>query len=196
MMILGRSILAGIAISVGGIAFLKVGEIAGAVLFTVGLLAVTHYKWDLYTGKAGFWPQSVPANLLYLLQVLGGNIAGCLIAGLAMTHASPEIVAGAVRIVEARVARDWLTLIILGTGCGFLMSVAVVHARNEHFLPLLFAVPAFILCGFAHSIADGFYISTAMLTTGLRPDIILAWVLVVLGNFIGCNLHNIAGIHR
>ena len=37
------AIFAGLAISMGCIAFLSVGGVAGAVLFTFGLLTVVHY---------------------------------------------------------------------------------------------------------------------------------------------------------
>ena len=48
------SILAGICISLGGVAFLKVGGIVGAVLFSFGLITVVCYKMKLYTGVSGF----------------------------------------------------------------------------------------------------------------------------------------------
>ena len=52
--IIETGILAGIAISVGGTVFLKVGGIIGAVLFAFGLTTVVYYKLKLYTGTAGF----------------------------------------------------------------------------------------------------------------------------------------------
>ena len=52
--ILRSAILAGLCISIGCIVNLRVGGVAGAVLFGFGLLAVVHYKLKLYTGTAGF----------------------------------------------------------------------------------------------------------------------------------------------
>ena len=52
--ILRSAILAGLCISIGCIVNLRVGGVAGAVLFAFGLLAVVHYKLKLYTGTAGF----------------------------------------------------------------------------------------------------------------------------------------------
>ena len=52
--ILRSAIVAGFCISVGCIVNLRTGGVAGAVLFSFGLLAVLHYKLKLYTGTAGF----------------------------------------------------------------------------------------------------------------------------------------------
>ena len=48
------SLLAGLCIAIGGTVFLKVGGLAGAILFSFGLLTVVHYGYKLYTGTAGF----------------------------------------------------------------------------------------------------------------------------------------------
>ena len=42
--ILPSAIIAGICISIGCVVNLRVGGVAGAVLFSFGLLAVVHYK--------------------------------------------------------------------------------------------------------------------------------------------------------
>ena len=44
------SVLAGIAIGIAGFGYLAVGGLAGAVLFSFGLLTVVGYKLKLYTG--------------------------------------------------------------------------------------------------------------------------------------------------
>ena len=54
IVILRSAIIAGICISIGCVVNLRVGGVAGAVLFAFGLLAVVYYKLKLYTGTAGF----------------------------------------------------------------------------------------------------------------------------------------------
>ena len=49
-----KSILAGIAIAIGAYINLKIGGIAGAVLFSVGLFLVCNFGLNLYTGKVGY----------------------------------------------------------------------------------------------------------------------------------------------
>ena len=52
--ILPLAILAGICISIGCVVNLRVGGVAGAVLFAFGLTTVVYYGLKLYTGTAGF----------------------------------------------------------------------------------------------------------------------------------------------
>ena len=43
------AVLAGIFISLGGFAYLKLGGLAGAIMVAVGLLSSGHYKLPLFT---------------------------------------------------------------------------------------------------------------------------------------------------
>lgn len=47
------SILAGMMIAIGGIINLSIGGIAGALLFSMGLLTILTLRFELFTGKAG-----------------------------------------------------------------------------------------------------------------------------------------------
>ena len=56
-------------------------------------------------------------------------------------------------------------------------------------LTLLLGVPVFILCGFAHSIADAFYFLVSPSEQLLQVPVLVVYVSEVLGNFVGCNLY-------
>ena len=73
------------------------------------------------------------------------------------------------------------------------MTTAVTFAREKNFLPLLFAVPLFIVCGFTHCVADAFYYLAAPLAfwKAHALEILGVYVCIVLGNLIGCNLYRI-----
>ena len=73
--ILRSAIVAGICISIGCVVNLRVGGVAGAVLFAFGLTAVVSYALKLYTGTAGFI--RAKGDWTMLLVVLIGNIIGC-----------------------------------------------------------------------------------------------------------------------
>ena len=79
--ILRSAIIAGICISIGCVVNLRVGGVAGAVLFAFGLLAVVHYKLKLYTGTAGFI--RAKGDWTMITVVLLGNIIGCALTALA-----------------------------------------------------------------------------------------------------------------
>lgn len=181
------SILAGICIAFGGIAFLKVGGLAGSILFTFGLLTVVHYKMKLFTGTAGFFENK--KDLYNLFLILFGNIVGTSIVALLANIAMPTLVPAAREILANRMDNTILSTIILGAGCGFVMTTAVTFGREDKFLPLLFGVPLFIMCGFLHSIADAFYYAVAY--ASLTVKVIPIYISIVIGNFIGCNLYRI-----
>ena len=184
---LSSSILAGICIAFGGIAFLKVGGLAGAVLFTFGLLTVVHYRLKLFTGTAGFFENK--KDLYNLFLILFGNIVGTSIVALLVNISMPTLVPVASEILANRMENTIPSTIILGAGCGSVMTKAVTFGREDKFLPLLFGVPLFIMCGFLHSIADAFYYAVAY--ASLTIKVIPIYISIVFGNFIGCNLYRI-----
>ena len=183
--ILRSAIIAGICISIGCVVNLRVGGVAGAVLFAFGLLAVVHYKLKLYTGTAGFIRAKGDWSMLG--YVLLGNIIGCAFTALACSYAQPDILPPDFAIVQSRLAKGPWACFLLAIGCGFIMTTAVQFGREGKFLPLLFGVPVFILCGFAHSVADAFYFLAV--TELYSVDLLMVYIAEVLGNFVGCNLY-------
>jgi len=167
--------------------FLRVGGLAGAVLFAFGLLTVVHYALRLYTGTAGFIRARGDWGMLAV--VLLGNIVGCWLTALAVKYALPDCIEPATNILQGRLAKGSFACFLLAIGCGFIMTTAVNFARQGKMLPLLFGVPLFIMCGFAHSIADAFYFLVAPTDTLLQPMVLAVYVCEVLGNFVGCNLY-------
>ena len=193
-----HAIFAGACISFGGTAYLKssaafagIGGFIGAVLFAFGLIVVVHNKHVLYTGTAGFvtkktW-QMVPISII-------GNLVGCVIMGLMVRYVQPSLTEVADGIINTRLANGLLKNCILAILCGFIMTEAVYHSKfnGGKYLPLIFGVPLFIVCGFAHSIADIFYYamgSTELLLEN-APQIFCIWLSTIVGNFIGCNVSN------
>lgn len=185
---LKSSLLAGICIGIAGFGFLAIGGIEGAVLFAFGLITVVCYKLKLYTGTAGF---IIKGEILQLLVILLGNIAGCLIVGLLARLSPMPLQEQALKILSARLAIGPVKAGLLAIGCGFLMTTAVTFARQNQWLPLLFAVPMFILCGFPHCIADAFYYLTVPFDFICNNiwNVLILYIAIVAGNFVGCNLY-------
>ena len=178
------AILAGICISIGCVVNLRV---AGAVLFAFGLTTVVYYGLKLYTGTAGFIRRQGDWSML--LTVLFGNIIGCLLTAWLIAYAQPDCVEPAAKILAGRLAKGPWACFLLAIGCGFIMTTAVEFARKGKMLPLVLGVPVFILCGFAHSIADAFYFLVSPADVVLQPTVPVVYVSEVLGNFVGCNLY-------
>lgn len=186
--VLRSSVLAGVCIGIAGFGYLVTRDIIGSVLFAFGLLTVVGYKLKLYTGTAGFIQKGEEGKLLLILL---GNIFGCLLVSL-MARMSPfEIQASAQSVLEGRLAIGPLRGGALAIGCGFIMTTAVTFARQGNNLPLLFGVPLFIVCGFPHCVADVFYYLTVPFSFWAEHlgEILLFYVSIVIGNFIGCNFY-------
>lgn len=186
--VLRSSVLAGVCIGIAGFGYLVTRDIIGSVLFAFGLLTVVGYKLKLYTGTAGFIQKGEVGTLLLILL---GNIFGCLLVSL-MARMSPfEIQASAQSVLEGRLTIGPLRGGALAIGCGFIMTTAVTFARQGNNLPLLFGVPLFIVCGFPHCVADVFYYLTVPISFWAEHlgEILLFYVSIVIGNFIGCNFY-------
>lgn len=195
--LLRSSIFAGIAIGTAGFGFLAsgvqseaYGSLVGAVLFSFGLLTVVGYRLKLYTGTAGFIRKNEVGDLFLILL---GNIIGCLCVALLSRVTPLEIQAAAQNILELRLRTGALRCGLLGIGCGFIMTTAVQFARQKQYLPLLFGVPLFIVCGFTHCVADAFYYLCVPVAfwKAHALQILAVYVCIVLGNLVGCNLYRI-----
>ena len=181
------AILAGICISIGCIVNLMVGGgIPGAVLFTFGLITVVHYKYALYTGTAGFIKNFEDFVKLFFVIFIG-NFIGCGLTSWAACYAIPDLHDKCNALMELRIHYDIWQTFIRAIFCGFLMTTAVKFARENKWLPLLFAVPVFILAGFYHSIADAFYLQSSDYAQQLTYN----YLMTILGNFVGCNLYRL-----
>ena len=194
---LRSSIFAGIAIGTAGFGFLAsgvqsevYGSLVGAVLFSFGLLTVVGYGLRLYTGTAGFIKKNEVGTLFLILL---GNIIGCFIASLLARVTPMAIQEAAQKILELRLRTGAIRCGLLGIGCGFIMTTAVQFARQKQYLPLLFGVPLFIVCGFTHCVADAFYYLCVPLDFWMANalQILTVYVSIVIGNLIGCNLYRI-----
>lgn len=184
------AILAGICIALGGTVFLKVGGIIGAVLFSFGLLTVVHYNLKLYTGTAGFIRVNKADEWVKLVTILLGNIIGCLLMSMLIKASCYDwTFESATAIIQKRIEVGAFGCGLLAICCGFIMTTAVQFGREGKFLPLLFGVPLFIMCGFTHSIADAFYFLCNPLSVVGSTDVLIIYLCEVVGNFIGCNLY-------
>ncbi len=184
-----KGVFGGMCIGIAGTVYLKVGAVAGAVLFAFGLIAVVSLQFWLFTGKAWTVWRRGYGPLLFMLAM---NLLGCL--AVAALTASPDIAAAAESIITARLEQGWLRCGLLAVGCGFIMTTAVTTAAKGNWWPLLFGVPAFILCGFPHCIADAFYIEccrAGYLAANIGA-LIPFYAAIVVGNFLGCNLYRLA----
>lgn len=205
------SVLAGFAISLSAYCYATLnGALIAAILFSFGLLTIVLYEFPLYTGRAGFILKL--NELPRLFAILIGNAIGCFFAATILTctksYEEPLFIWNAVNNRCVFDYGDVLPIICKALCCGFIMTTAVNFAKRQEiygafaaFLPLLIGVPLFLLCGFFHSIVDAFYLSYSVLNPNeeITANIfngLLGWCVVVVGNFIGCNLSRILTFNK
>ena len=183
---ISMSIFAGLLIGTGGLVYLRVGGVAGAVLFAFGLLCVVMCGAQLFTGKSGFLPYKDFPKLIAMIAL---NAVGCAIAAFIASYCSSDaLVANLQTIIDARLTASWHKVAVTSVGTGMIMTLAVYGARQKHYLPLLFGVPVFILCGLPHCVADAFYYAAALFYDCFEWELLIAWGWAIAGNYIGCNL--------
>ena len=141
---------------------------------------------QLFTGKSGFLPYKDFPKLIAMILL---NAVGCAIAAFIASYCSSEtLIANLHSIIDARLAASWHKVLVTSIGTGMIMTLAVYGARQKHYLPLLFGVPVFILCGLPHCVADAFYYVAALLYNSFEWELLIAWLWAIAGNYIGCNL--------
>lgn len=174
-----KSILAGMAISLGGAVFLSCeNKAVGAFFFCVGLITVVYFSLNLYTGKIGYVLENNKTFFIDTALSVLGNALGCLVFGLIK---SP--IGNVVNIVAAKLEKAPLEVFVDGVLCGVLIFICVdIFKKKNTPLAILFCVPTFILCGFEHSIADMFYVFNAR---NFSLNSLIFLILVVLGNAVG-----------
>ena len=184
-----KGFYAGILISIGGIAYLAIPDkIVGSFIFSLGLLTICIYSFNLYTGKVGYLLVNKPKYLLELLFSLIGNFLGTLAIGSLMRLTRfTTYIDTAKNIVDLKLNDNLLSIFILAILCGMIMYLAVNNYKNNKdvfgkYMTIFMGVMAFILCGFEHCVANMFYFSIA----GVFSLKVFYYLLVmILGNSVG-----------
>jgi len=182
-----KAIVAGIFISLAGWGMIARGDFLGIVAFSFGLLAIINYQFKLFTGTAGFFQKGEFGSIWLILL---GNIAGCLMVALLARLSPLGVQDGALKILEGRLATGWWKCGLLAIGCGMIMTTAVQWGRKGIRVVVVLGVVLFIICGFPHCVADAFYYlcAPAAFLKEHAGEVLLTYVSIVAGNFIGCNL--------
>lgn len=178
---IGRSILAGVFISIGAVCYLNNPNIIGAILFSIGIMAVIALDCPLYTGKIGFINKDNFGDMgVVLVCNLICSFGSGVIYGLCE---SDDVYATANNIIVHKLYQPYLTQFIMGIGCGICIYLCVLFAKKFS-NPVLIALPivVFITSGYNHCIADTFYYAVY---GKFNSEFILYLIRVIAGNSVG-----------
>jgi formate/nitrite transporter len=177
--------------------FLGVGiaKLIGASVFPVGLILIILTGMELVTGDMMLLPIAISQKKASFLQLLKvwfwvyiGNLIGSLIyAGIMVygplqsfntqTGAWTANAFGktAIHIAEAKVlpymaggALGWLSCLVKGIGCNWLVNLAVIGSLTStsvlgKFFMIWFPIMAFVASGFEHCVANMYFIPAGMM---------------------------------
>lgn len=172
------SIFAGTMIATGAVIYLNCpNRIVGAFLFSIGLIVIMEFEFNLYTGKVGFARTTKDLPRLALVFIM--NAVGCLLILLLPTN-------NAINVWNGRLDYPLYVVFAKAVVCGMLIYVCVhqhkINSREVSIMTTLVAIPAFILCGAEHSIADICFMFAARQITWKGIVFIL---IVAIGNAVG-----------
>nr|WP_258570792.1 formate/nitrite transporter family protein [Flavimaribacter sediminis] len=172
------SILAGVFIGLGGLAFTQVTvgtdpafgptRFLGGVVFSLGLILVVVGGAELFTGNA-LLIMPMTSRLISPMAMTGnwalvyvGNFAGSVL--LAIVVAASGVLEGgmaerAAAIVEAKAALEWQEALFRGILCNMLVCLAVwlsVAAKTVigKVAAVIWPIATFVLLGLEHSVAN------------------------------------------
>ncbi|MFI3200698.1 MAG: formate/nitrite transporter family protein [Eubacteriales bacterium] len=186
-----KSILAGIAISFGGVAYLSnENHVIGATLFSLGLFMIYLFDWNLFTGKACYIVTSPPSHMKLVGIAFIGNLIGTAgMAYLLRLTKLKSLIRVAVGVAEYKLQNTSFSGFVLGIGCGIMMYVAVIGYKTINdgvgkYLILIMPIVVFTISGYEHVVANMFYFSMANVWS---VDVFIYLIIVGLGNMLGCS---------
>ncbi len=164
-----QSILAGLAIAIGGTIFLVAeNKVIGSLFFALGLFTICTRGMHLFTGRVAYALENPLSYSLWLLVTWAGNLFGTwfMAFALSFTRQAPMLMEKATAVSNVKLNDSALSIFILSFFCNILVFLAVDgYKKNPHelgkYLGIFLGVSIFILCGFEHCVANMFYFSMA-----------------------------------
>lgn len=184
------SVLAGVCIAIGGMAYLSCdNKVLGAFFFVVGLFTICTFKLDLFTGKVCYVFERDKSYAYKLPIIWTGNLVGTWVAAQLhlLTRYGEALREKAKGLAGVKLSDSVLSIFILAIFCNILIYIAVegysrISYEMGKYLALILGVMVFILCGFEHCVANMYYFSVAEVWD-LKA---LGFILVMsLGNSVG-----------
>ena len=216
------SFLAGAYIAFGGLlavvasaGMLKAGAPIGlekfvfGAVFPVGLIIVVLAGSELFTGNVMFMTLGVLDGtadigglaknwvISWIFNFVGALFVAYVLAfmgGIVPADPTNAIAAKAIAVSEGKVKLDFLTAMIRGIGCNWLVCLAVWLANASDdiigkIFGIWFPIMAFVAIGFEHSVANMFFIPLGIFLKA--PGV--TWANCITANLIPVTLGNIVG---
>lgn len=185
-----KSFLAGVAISIGCIAFLSCdNKFIGASLFSIGLYMVCAFGLNLYTGKICYvFDNDINYFINEVVVTWFGNFSGAVTTAAMCKNTRLYILAEkANELCQIKFNDNLLSIFLLAILCNMMIYVGVESYKNNpheigKYFGIYISIVVFIMAGFEHCIANMFYFTLA----GVGELNAFGYLLVMtLGNAVG-----------
>ena len=181
-----KAVMAGLMIALGGWIFLAVGGgVTGSLLFSLGLICVCVFGFNLYTGKICYVLEN--KNVAALLVMLVLNLGTAILIGQLSRIVKPDVISFAEKASQAKLEKGYFAVFLAGVVCDMLICIAVEGWKRQPNMAgiviIFLSVAGFILTGSEHCIADAFYLSASnQLFSGAG---LIFMLLCIAGNTVG-----------
>lgn len=153
-----KSYFAGVSIGMAGIISSYATPAVSPFIFAIGLLIVILGNLSLYTGKIGTYSIEdegiLTIALVFIFNILGAWTTSLYFLIYPLTNSL-------IKTIQYKNSQSVIEIFCSAIFCGILMYTAVVlsqKSKNREII-IIFAVSAFVIGKFNHSIADGFYLA-------------------------------------
>lgn len=197
------SILAGLMIAIGAMTYLYITsfdsssiwlKLAGAFVFTIGLIFVVLLDLKLFTGLNCDLIYTNYKDLYRLIVSFLGNCVGSWFGALLIfkTPIGGAIMTRAIELSQGKLAMEWWVVLLSSILCGIFITMAVLGNRSckgnktAGIIAIFFPIFIFVILGVEHSVANQTYF--ALMVLGGKPftgQIVLNTFIVMIGNIIG-----------
>jgi formate transporter len=178
-------------------------SLLGGAVFPIGLMLVVIAGGELLTGNMMALPMANFAKRATILQlvrnwllILASNFVGAVFVAYFFGHVVGLTESGAflektIAIAQAKVEEPFITALISGIGCNWLVCLAIWMAFGTDdiggkILAMWFPIMGFVAIGFQHVVANMFVIPAAIFAGQLSwTDYLSNFVPVFIGNAIG-----------
>lgn len=178
-----KSYFAGVSIGMAGIISSYATPTLSPFIFAIGLLIVILGNLSLYTGKIGTYSIEdegiLTISLVFIFNILGAWTTSLYFLIYPLTNSL-------IKTIQYKNSQSPIEIFCSSIFCGILMYTAVVlsqKSKNREII-IIFAVSAFIIGKFNHSIADGFYLAL----DGITVYDCVCLFYAALGNALGAKL--------
>lgn len=180
-------------------------KLLSGVMFPVGLMLVVLVGAELFTGNTAYLMPATCAGdiprsyfiknwlIVYLANFAGAILFDYLIAYQTDVFHNPEMRSYLLHLAEAKVSQPWWQVFWRGVGANWLVCLAVwlgfsSRSMAGRLIGIWWPVMTFVVLGFEHSVANMFYIPTAIF---YGSDV--QWSSFLLDNLLPATLGNIVG---